>query len=128
MNFRFYTGSERIAVLEDLRKPSIIFPPTWEVSRSRQRESAYTFILTSFVLTILPPLRLVITWLLQHEPDKRPTAFELSNSSLLPTRLEDEYYKNALRLMGKARCWLPLDFITYTFIYYRFSEDRFKVP
>ncbi|KAF5321443.1 hypothetical protein D9619_000083 [Psilocybe cf. subviscida] len=76
MNFRFYTGSERIAALEDLRKPSIIFPPTWEVS--------------------------LITWLLQHEPDKRPSAFELSNSSLLPTRLEDECYKNALRLMAKT--------------------------
>ena len=42
----------------------------------------------------------VITLLLQHEPDKRPTALELSQSSLLPPRLEDEYFKGALRMMG----------------------------
>jgi len=42
----------------------------------------------------------VITLLLQHEPDKRPTALELSQSSLLPSRLEDEYFKGALRMMG----------------------------
>lgn len=45
--------------------------------------------------------QLVITWLLQHDPEKRPTALELSQSPLLPERLEDEYFKNALRLMGK---------------------------
>jgi hypothetical protein len=27
MSFQFNTGAERIAVLEDLRKPVIIFPP-----------------------------------------------------------------------------------------------------
>ena len=42
----------------------------------------------------------VITLLLQHEPDKRPTALELSQSPLLPPRLEDEYFKGALRMMG----------------------------
>ena len=43
----------------------------------------------------------VITWLLQHEPQKRPTAYELSQTPLLPARLEDEYFKGALRLMGE---------------------------
>ena len=38
--------------------------------------------------------------LLQHEPDKRPTALELSQNPLLPSRLEDEYFKGALRMMG----------------------------
>ena len=42
----------------------------------------------------------VITLLLQHEPDKRPTALELSQSPLLPSRLEDEYFKGALGMMG----------------------------
>ena len=32
----------------------------------------------------------VITLLLRHEPDKRPTALELSQSPLLPSRLEDD--------------------------------------
>jgi hypothetical protein len=43
----------------------------------------------------------VITWLLKHNPDERPTALELSQSSLLPPRLEDEYFKGALRMMSK---------------------------
>ena len=46
-------------------------------------------------------MHLVITWLLQHEPQKRPTAYELSQTALLPARLEDEYFKGALRLMGE---------------------------
>ncbi|PPQ98103.1 hypothetical protein CVT26_003273 [Gymnopilus dilepis] len=82
MNFKFNTGAERIAVLEDLRKPSIIFPSTWDPNRTRQKD--------------------IITWLLQHDPDKRPSALELSQSSLMPSdRLEDELFKNALRLMSK---------------------------
>lgn len=37
----FSTGSERIAVIEDLRKPGIFFPATWDSHRSRQRQSKY---------------------------------------------------------------------------------------
>ncbi|KAF9561509.1 other/PEK/GCN2 protein kinase [Agrocybe pediades] len=81
MNFKFNTGAERIRVLEDLRKPAIIFPPTWDPHRSRQRE--------------------IITWLLQHDPAKRPTALELSQSPLMPERLEQDHFKNAIRLMAK---------------------------
>jgi hypothetical protein len=43
----------------------------------------------------------VITWLLQHDPDQRPSALELSQSPLLPQRLEDEYFKGALKMMSK---------------------------
>ncbi|KAF9267032.1 hypothetical protein L218DRAFT_920740 [Marasmius fiardii PR-910] len=81
MNFTFLTASERIFVLEHLRKPDIIFPESWNSNLSRQRQ--------------------IITWLLQHEPDARPTALELSQSNLLPARLEDEYFKGALRMMTK---------------------------
>lgn len=35
----FSTGSERIAVIEDLRKSEIFFPATWDVLRSRQKKS-----------------------------------------------------------------------------------------
>lgn len=45
---------------------------------------------------------LVITWLLQHEPQKRPTAYELSQSLLVPPRMEEEYFKGVLRLMGES--------------------------
>ena len=38
--------------------------------------------------------------LLQHDPDKRPTALQLSQSPLLPARVEDEYVKGALNMIG----------------------------
>ncbi|TFY68401.1 hypothetical protein EVJ58_g1031 [Rhodofomes roseus] len=81
MNYMFSTGAERIVVLEDLRKPGIYFPASWQPHRARQRQ--------------------IITWLLQHKPNDRPTALELSQSSLLPPRWEDEYFKGALKLMTK---------------------------
>jgi hypothetical protein len=49
MNFKFNTGAERIAVLEDLRKPSVTFPSGWDTHRIRQKESA----LWSFILIAL---------------------------------------------------------------------------
>ncbi|KAJ8457370.1 hypothetical protein ONZ45_g18339 [Pleurotus djamor] len=73
MNFFFTTGAERIAVIENLRKPS----------------------------HALLPSQIVITWLMQHDPNDRPSALELSQSSLLPPRLEDEYFRGALRMMAK---------------------------
>ncbi|KAI0066910.1 Serine/threonine-protein kinase [Artomyces pyxidatus] len=81
MNYMFSTGAERIAVIEDLRKPEIFFPGDWEAHRTRQRH--------------------IINWLLQHDPDQRPTALELSQSSYLPPRIEDEYFKGALKMMTK---------------------------
>jgi len=44
----------------------------------------------------------VIIWLLQHDPDKRPSALELSQSPLLPAPLEGEYFKGALQMMGDS--------------------------
>ncbi|KAJ2913179.1 hypothetical protein MD484_g7237, partial [Candolleomyces efflorescens] len=81
MNYQFSTGSERIAVLENLRKPGIFFPSSWEPHRTRQKE--------------------IITWLLQHDPEKRPSAIDLSQSPLLPPRVEDEYFNQALNMMAK---------------------------
>ncbi|KAG1802496.1 kinase-like domain-containing protein [Suillus variegatus] len=81
MNFLFSTGAERIAVLEDLRKPEVYFPRDWEPHRSSQKQ--------------------IISALLRHDPAGRPSALELSQSSLLPPRVEDEYFKGALRMMTK---------------------------
>ncbi|KAJ6576175.1 hypothetical protein DFH09DRAFT_1454036, partial [Mycena vulgaris] len=81
MNYRFSTGAERIAVIEDLRQPLIIFPDSWDSRLTRQRQ--------------------IITCLLDHDLDTRPTALELSQSPLLPARLEDEYFKGALGMMVK---------------------------
>ncbi len=41
MNFKFGTGAERIAVLEDLRKPNVIFPPSWDSQLHKQKESTF---------------------------------------------------------------------------------------
>ncbi|OBZ78007.1 Serine/threonine-protein kinase gcn2 [Grifola frondosa] len=81
MNYFFSTASERVVVLEDLRKPAIIFPSGWEPHRMKQRQ--------------------IITRLLQHNPNDRPTALELSQSSLMPERMEDEFLKNALKMISK---------------------------
>ncbi|CAK5281348.1 unnamed protein product [Mycena citricolor] len=82
MNYKFITGSERIAVIEGLRQPLILFPASWDARLTRQKQ--------------------IITRLLDHDPDTRPTALELSQSSLLPSRIEDEYFKGALGMMVKA--------------------------
>ncbi|KAL5519904.1 hypothetical protein ACEPAG_1564 [Sanghuangporus baumii] len=79
MNYFFSTDSERIAVVEALRHPDINFPIDWDVNRSRQKQ--------------------IIHWLLQHDPTKRPSAIQLSQSPLLPPRVEDEYFKAALSVM-----------------------------
>lgn len=39
MNFQFETGSERIAVIESLRRPDICFPDSWEAKRAQQKSS-----------------------------------------------------------------------------------------
>ena len=105
MNFKFNTGAERIAVLEDLRKPTIIFPSSWDPHRNRQRESTSPPYLLLRInkknLFMFLPLAVII-WLLQHDPEKRPSAFELSQSPLLPAPLEDEYFKGALQMMGES--------------------------
>ncbi|KAI0746241.1 Serine/threonine-protein kinase [Daedaleopsis nitida] len=82
MNYLFKTDSERSRVIPDLRLPSIVFPSDWDPKRTRQRQ--------------------IITWLLQHDPDRRPTALQLSQSPLLPTRVEDEYVMGALNMITKA--------------------------
>ncbi|KAI0354133.1 Serine/threonine-protein kinase [Trametes cingulata] len=81
MNYFFKTESERWEVLRELRVPSINFPADWDPKRTRQKQ--------------------IIQWLLEHDPEKRPTALELSQSPLLPPRLEDEYVKSAMKLIAK---------------------------
>lgn len=100
----FSTGAERIAVIEDLRKTSIFFPSSWDVKRERQRKSMFCFV--SWLSQSLIPVA-VITWLLQHSPEDRPSASELAESPLLPARLEDEYFKASLKTMGTCDSAAP---------------------
>jgi translation initiation factor 2-alpha kinase 4 len=78
MNYKFNTASERVAVLQQLRQPQILFPS--EFTRAQQKE--------------------LITCLLQHDPSKRPTAAETLRSPHLPQQMEDAYFAQASRVMG----------------------------
>jgi hypothetical protein len=53
MNYMFTTGAERTAVIEDLRKPEIKFPPTWKPHLDRQRKSKYSY--KSPLTSLTPP-------------------------------------------------------------------------
>eukprot|EP01133_Synstelium_polycarpum_P015077 gene15077-17849_t len=78
MWYVFSTGHERVAVLKDLRERGI-FPPNFERNHPRQVR--------------------VISWLTQRDPSRRPTAQELLQSELMPPKMEDEYMKNAIRVI-----------------------------
>lgn len=53
MNYPFSTGAERIAVIEDLRKPEVYFPRDWEAHRTRQKESGWFLTSSGIYLTLL---------------------------------------------------------------------------
>lgn len=100
MNHVLRTGSERIIVLERLRQSEIIFPPDWDEKRATQKSSTQKPI---FAATCYTKATVVIMWLLQHDPKRRPSALELSQSKLLPARVEDEYFKEAVRMMSQSK-------------------------
>lgn len=68
MVYKFNTKMERVIVLQQVRS-SLTFPPEFEKSEKYAQA------------------RRVIRWLLQRNPDDRPTAMELANSKLLPPGL-----------------------------------------
>ncbi|KAM4779677.1 eIF-2-alpha kinase GCN2 isoform 1-T1 [Cyanocitta cristata] len=83
------TASERIFVLGQLRLPAIVFPKDFdEVKHAKQR--------------------LVITWLLNHDPAARPTAVELLKSEHLPppqmeeSELHEVLHHTLANVDGKA--------------------------
>ncbi|XP_067847268.1 eIF-2-alpha kinase GCN2 isoform X2 [Heptranchias perlo] len=59
------TASERISVLSKLRMPTIEFPEDFDEEKCSKQ-------------------RLIVGWLLNHDPAKRPTAVELLKSKYLP--------------------------------------------
>ncbi|KAJ1927841.1 eukaryotic translation initiation factor 2-alpha kinase, partial [Tieghemiomyces parasiticus] len=81
MIYPLRTGMERAKVLNDLRRPEVAFP----------RE---------FPDGPLANQRRVITWLLHHEPRRRPTSLELYQSELLPPRMEDDYIQECVRTIA----------------------------
>ena len=65
------TLMERAKILADIRKNEIKFPDTFDQDRMNKHA-------------------LVIKWLLNHNPQERPTSKELLQSSLVPYKIVDE--------------------------------------
>lgn len=80
----FSTGHERLQVLRGMRQAAINFPSDW----SRQDRPSETQLITS---------------LLQHDPQARPDAKDLLESSLLPEDREAGYYAEAIRKVADPR-------------------------
>uniref|UniRef100_A0A8D2L6M6 eIF-2-alpha kinase GCN2 n=1 Tax=Varanus komodoensis TaxID=61221 RepID=A0A8D2L6M6_VARKO len=83
------TASERIVVLSQLRHPSIEFPKDFDEMKNAKQ-------------------KLVITWLLNHDPSKRPTAMELLKSEHMPppqmeeSELHEVLHHTLANVDGKA--------------------------
>lgn len=60
----YKTGMERLSVIRDLRSPSIKFPSAWPTEKLENQTK-------------------IITWLLDHDPDKRPTPVSFDSFELL---------------------------------------------
>ncbi|ESO93561.1 hypothetical protein LOTGIDRAFT_119057 [Lottia gigantea] len=71
------TGMERIVILTDLRSPGIKFPPDFQDVELEQQTK-------------------IIKWLLNHDPNSRPTTKELLRSDLLPPLQMEEATMNEL--------------------------------
>lgn len=81
---RFETLHERLEVLRLMRQPSITFPDDWNKAEH-------------------PSETRIITSLLQHNPQARPEAKYLLESSLLPEDREAGYYAEAIRKVADPK-------------------------
>ncbi|OXB65692.1 hypothetical protein ASZ78_015443 [Callipepla squamata] len=112
------TASERIFVLGQLRLPSILFPQDFdEVKHAKQR--------------------LVITWLLNHDPAARPTAVELLKSEHLPppqmeeSELHEVLHHTLANVDGKAYRTMMSQIFSQRIspaIDYTYDSDTLKIP
>ncbi|XP_049681178.1 eIF-2-alpha kinase GCN2 isoform X3 [Accipiter gentilis] len=112
------TASERIFVLGQLRLPTIVFPKDFdEVKHAKQR--------------------LVITWLLNHDPAARPTAVELLKSEHLPppqmeeSELHEVLHHTLANVDGKAYRTMMSHIFSQRIspaIDYTYDSDMLKIP
>lgn len=75
----YSTGMERVHLLRNLRLASVEFPPAWPSNLVKEKD--------------------VVSWLVTHNPEERPSPLQLLRSDLLPPRLEDESVQETLRLV-----------------------------
>ncbi|SSD60148.1 related to Serine/threonine-protein kinase GCN2 [Saccharomycodes ludwigii] len=81
MIYPFSTGMERVNVIRRLRSPSIDFPSDFDQHKFKTEKK-------------------IIKSLLNHDPNKRPSAKELLKSGWLPVKHQDEIVKEALKNLG----------------------------
>jgi translation initiation factor 2-alpha kinase 4 len=103
MWFPFSTGHERIDVLTKLRS-KLAFPEGFERSHPRQVR--------------------IIRWLLSPEASKRPSAFELLHHNLLPPKLEDEQFRDALRALANPHATFYRQLLDHLFLTSLKSQKR----
>lgn len=66
MTFPFTTGMERVIVLKNIRKMEVEFPSNYPLKLVSQKK--------------------IISWLLSHDPNQRPSALEILASDYLPAK------------------------------------------
>ncbi|KAM0750676.1 Serine/threonine-protein kinase [Meredithblackwellia eburnea MCA 4105] len=101
----FQTGMERIQVLRELRKPEIIFPPTWDAIRLARHTK-------------------IVRWCLAHDPELRASPKDLLNSELLPPRVGDDSIEETIRLLSHSGTTHAQTLITALFN--QSDEDRMR--
>ncbi|BGP42492.1 eukaryotic translation initiation factor 2-alpha kinase [Rhodotorula kratochvilovae] len=79
----FKTGMERIQVLHDLRRPEIVFPPTWDKVKLARHTK-------------------IVQACLTHNPELRPSPKDLLSSDLLPPRVGDDSIEETIRLLSQS--------------------------
>ncbi|XP_057303588.1 eIF-2-alpha kinase GCN2-like isoform X1 [Hydractinia symbiolongicarpus] len=72
------TGMERVKLLGSVRSESVVFPE--DFNKKKYKREHY-----------------VISWLLNHNPDERPSATELLESGYVPPKIEDSQLDELLR-------------------------------
>lgn len=77
--YPFKTKHQRIKTLSSLRFNDKL-PKKFEETHARQTK--------------------IIRWLIEREPYRRPTVFEILNSELIPPKMEDEYIRDAIKTIS----------------------------
>ncbi|GAA5860143.1 hypothetical protein JCM8547_009200 [Rhodosporidiobolus lusitaniae] len=99
----FKTGMERIRCLQDLRRPEIIFPSSWDKTKLARHTK-------------------IVQACLTHDPELRPSPKDLLASDLLPPRVGDDSIEETIRLLSHSGTTYAQTLITALFN--QSDEDR----
>ena len=87
MIYQLGTAMERYTAIRNLRTPSIVFPSDFDSKRLNTEKK-------------------IVKMLLDHDPDKRPSAQELLSSGLIRVQQQDDLMKEALNaLVDPSSAW-----------------------